>query len=174
MKYRKKPVIVDAIQFKDVSAKSIREIQDFKNGDVKVTYTGEGQPQIEIFTLEGTMKANIGDYIIKGVKGECYPCKPDIFEMSYEVVGLNEVPTNKEAFPTNKERFMADFEATKAKTQGRLSYIVVAVKLPTKTKELITNTQGLEEKYQYYLEAYDEDMRLKSMPKIQIVGWMFI
>ena len=46
---------------------------------------------IEIETLEGTMTASPGDYIIKGVKGEIYPCKPDIFEMSYDIV---EEPTN--------------------------------------------------------------------------------
>ena len=42
--------------------------------------------EIMIFTLEGTMAANVGDYIIKGVKGKVYPCKPDIFEMTYERV----------------------------------------------------------------------------------------
>lgn len=42
--------------------------------------------EMEIETLEGTMKANKGDWIIKGVKGELYPCKPDVFEMTYEKV----------------------------------------------------------------------------------------
>jgi len=46
-----------------------------------------GKPQLEIKTLEGTMCADIGDYIIKGVNGEFYPCKPDIFEKIYEKVG---------------------------------------------------------------------------------------
>ena len=59
MKYRKKPVIVDAYQT---------------------------DKEIFIETLEGTMKANIGDYIITGVNGEQYPCKPDIFEKTYEPV----------------------------------------------------------------------------------------
>lgn len=42
--------------------------------------------ELEIETLEGTMKANVGDYIIKGVDGEIYPCKPDIFEKTYEKI----------------------------------------------------------------------------------------
>ena len=46
--------------------------------------------EMEIETLEGTMKANKGDWIIKGVKGELYPCKPDVFEMTYEKVNENE------------------------------------------------------------------------------------
>lgn len=41
---------------------------------------------MKIETLEGVMTADIGDYIIKGVKGECYPCKPDIFHMTYEEI----------------------------------------------------------------------------------------
>lgn len=61
MKYRKKPVIIEAIQFED-------------------------NPYIKIETLEGTMKASVRDYIIKGVNGEFYPCKPDIFEKTYEEV----------------------------------------------------------------------------------------
>ena len=46
--------------------------------------------EMEIKTLEGTMKANKGDWIIKGVKGELYPCKPDVFEMTYEKVNDND------------------------------------------------------------------------------------
>jgi hypothetical protein len=45
---------------------------------------------IEIPTLEGVMRANYGDYIIKGVQGEFYPCKPDIFEATYEALGIGE------------------------------------------------------------------------------------
>lgn len=59
MKYRKKPIIIEAYQT---------------------------DKEIFIETLEGTMKANIGDYIITGVNGEQYPCKPDIFEKTYEPV----------------------------------------------------------------------------------------
>lgn len=57
------------------------------NGDVEDELgDDEHLLNISIETLEGTMAANVGDYIIKGVKGEIYPCKPDVFEMSYDIV----------------------------------------------------------------------------------------
>ena len=86
MKYRKKPVIIEAIQFID-NADRIIEIQEFLGGDtMRINYEDKYNPYIKIETLEGTMKASVGDYIIKGVNGEFYPCKPDIFEKTYEEV----------------------------------------------------------------------------------------
>lgn len=86
MKYRKKPVIIEAIQFEDNSDRII-EIQEFMGGDtIRVNYEDKDNPYMYIETLEGTMKASVGDYIIKGVNGEFYPCKPDIFEKTYERV----------------------------------------------------------------------------------------
>ena len=57
-------------------------------GEARVSIRDEDKynPYIKIETLEGTMKASVGDYIIKGVNGEFYPCKPDIFEKTYEEV----------------------------------------------------------------------------------------
>jgi hypothetical protein len=88
-KYRKKPVLVDAIQFLD-TAERIAEISEFCDRDIGVDYS-VSPPVLRIYTLEGTMTASVGDYIIKGVKGEFYPCKPDIFAETYE-----EVPANRE------------------------------------------------------------------------------
>lgn len=86
MKYRKKPVIIEAIQFEDNSDRII-EIHEFMEGDtIRVNYEDKDNPYLKIETLEGTMKASVGDYIIKGVNGEFYPCKPDIFEKTYERV----------------------------------------------------------------------------------------
>lgn len=80
MKYRKKPVVVEAVLF---DGKNHDKVRDFaNNGDV----VSVRQYIVEIRTLEGTMVGNVGDWIIKGVKGEFYPCKPDIFEMTYEAV----------------------------------------------------------------------------------------
>ncbi len=87
-KYRKKPVIIEAIQFKD-DPKTLVEISKFMNGTsrpVRVSYDDPENPAILIETLEGVMRADAGDYIIKGVQGEYYPCKPDIFEQTYEKV----------------------------------------------------------------------------------------
>lgn len=78
--YRKKPVIIDAIQYR--SSSDTDEVTEFTCG--KFIRNPTGLPYIK--TLEGNMTVNNGDYIIKGVKGEFYPCKQDIFEMTYEKV----------------------------------------------------------------------------------------
>lgn len=82
-KYRKKPVVIEAIQFKDDS-EALAQISSWVDDTVSVSYADA--PELKINTLEGTMKADVGDYIIKGVQGEFYPCKPDIFEQTYELV----------------------------------------------------------------------------------------
>ena len=79
MKYRKKPIVIDAIQY---NGKNKVEIQLFMN-----RYLDETSKGLKIPTLEGYMFASVGDYVIKGVQGEFYPCKPDIFEQTYELVG---------------------------------------------------------------------------------------
>ena len=76
MKYRKKPVVIEAVQW---LGDNVTEIAAFTKS------AKFAQDAVYIETLEGTMQANVGDYIIKGVKGEFYPCKPDIFEQTYEV-----------------------------------------------------------------------------------------
>jgi len=78
-KYRKKPVIVEAIQFKGDNKEMCKDFCPH-------AYGSEAAPYLIIATLEGEMKCSVGDYIIKGVNGEFYPCKPDIFEKTYEEV----------------------------------------------------------------------------------------
>lgn len=86
-RYRKKPVEVEAVQFKD-DANVLCELSAFiDNQDLRVNYEDPENPVLKIETLEGVMNASVGDYIIKGVNGEYYPCKPDIFEKTYEEVG---------------------------------------------------------------------------------------
>ena len=82
-KYIKKRVEVEAIQFIDDAA-VICEIQEWVGDTIRVDYANASDPCLYIETLEGTMKASLGDYVIKGVNGEFYPCKPDIFEKTYE------------------------------------------------------------------------------------------
>jgi hypothetical protein len=81
MKYRKKPVEIESVEFTGVNHD---EIADFCLP--RQTYIGTESGTLLIETLEGKMLANKGDFIIKGVKGETYPCKPDIFAMTYEAV----------------------------------------------------------------------------------------
>ena len=86
MKYRKKPVVIEAIQYTGLN---VHEIAGFIGTGIfeKETFAkGKFVKQFEIQTLEGPHMATAGDYIIKGVNGEFYPCKPDIFEKTYEKV----------------------------------------------------------------------------------------
>lgn len=85
-KYRKKQVTIEAALFRDDSADTFVEIQKFMQDDLRVSYGDPKNPVIKIETLEGIMDASIGDYIIKGVNGEFYPCKPDVFAKTYEEV----------------------------------------------------------------------------------------
>ena len=91
-KYRKKPVTIEAIQWLGTN---LSEIDDFVGGSIANKGT-----TLVIHTLEGDMEASIGDYIIKGVKGEFYPCKPDIFAKTYEEI---EQLSCKEVIWVNKE-----------------------------------------------------------------------
>lgn len=91
MKYRKKPVVIEAVE---LNWKTFQEIINWGNGEIKFWHSEEAKnfnnptgQCLLIPTLEGDHTAQIGDYIIKGVKGEFYPCKPDIFEMTYERIG---------------------------------------------------------------------------------------
>lgn len=78
MNYRKKPVVIQAVQWDGTNASDMREF-------ITCEYHLENCEFLIIPTLEGNMTASPGDWIIKGVKGEFYPCKPDIFETTYEM-----------------------------------------------------------------------------------------
>lgn len=98
-KYMKKPVVIEAVQW---NGANLSEVKAFAGDAIKSEIhdefynRGEGIPsvppwiEITIHTLEGHMTAEKGDYIIRGVKGEIYPCKPDIFDATYEPVEAGE------------------------------------------------------------------------------------
>ena len=79
--YRKKPVVIQAVQW---TGENNVEILQFCS-NCYITSSGKTKDLI-ISTLEGDMSASTGDYIIKGVKGEFYPCREDIFDLTYETV----------------------------------------------------------------------------------------
>ena len=85
MKYRKRPVVIEAIQLPNLGIDVSEELIDFLDS-MDHQWSSEKHGSLQIHTLEGVMTALPGDYIIKGVKGEFYPCKPEIFEMTYEKV----------------------------------------------------------------------------------------
>ena len=91
-KYRKKPVTIEAVQ---LNIHNVREVAKWCGADLGYTFSitdlgsafDSAEPDsLDIHTLEGTMAAHIDDYIIRGVQGEFYPCKPDIFEETYEAL----------------------------------------------------------------------------------------
>jgi hypothetical protein len=83
-KYRKKPVVIDAARFESRSFDHMQELVAWINKEGGGAWH-DGK-HVLIDTLEGRMHADVGDYIIRGVKGEFYPCKPDIFGATYETV----------------------------------------------------------------------------------------
>lgn len=97
-KFKKKPVTVEAIQW---TGKNLREVITFTDGppDTRSHHAGMAweayadlvaRDGLKIYTLEGKMLANHGDWIIRGVKGEMYPCKDEIFRLTYEPVVARE------------------------------------------------------------------------------------
>ena len=92
--YRKKPVVIEAVQY---NGDNLQEVLDFTGKhpkwhewfgtfEIYQTYVNSDNKIFKILTLEGAMEASPGDWIIRGVQGEHYPCKPDIFEKTYEPV----------------------------------------------------------------------------------------
>ena len=78
-RFRKKPIVVDAMQYYGAS---LELVLVFGQGKIRQT----GQDTLDVETLEGTVQARINDWIIKGIAGEFYPCKPDIFAATYDRV----------------------------------------------------------------------------------------
>ena len=93
-KFRKKPVVIDAVRW---TGENLAEVIDFtgkhpswskwfSSWEQYATHVRADRNVVKIITLEGTMEASPGDWIIRGVNGEHYPCKPDIFAKTYEPV----------------------------------------------------------------------------------------
>lgn len=88
-KYRKKPVIIEAVQLRWDTWSEMCEfagVGELEDRKPQGAMRPENAIGLDIPTLEGLMHADENDWIIKGVKGELYPCKPDIFEATYEEV----------------------------------------------------------------------------------------
>ena len=104
MKYRKKPVVIEAMQFEDTPER-LAELSEFVGTEMVSRHVDPTRPQLLIHTLEGVMAADVGDYIIKGVQGEFYPCKPGIFKETYEIAA--------DGTGDWKDRFKAEYKQLK-------------------------------------------------------------
>ena len=85
-RYRTKPCEIEAVEW---NGSNISEINDFAEKSVLWLNDAKGNPILEILTLEGIMLTNVGDFIIRGLRGEYYPCKPDVFHRKYELISEN-------------------------------------------------------------------------------------
>lgn len=87
-KYRKKPVVIEALQLTDTNAAEVKAwVESFYSGRVVMRGGPSGGSRgatLVIRTLEGDHEASVGDQVIRGVQDEAYPCKPDIFDATYE------------------------------------------------------------------------------------------
>ena len=83
MKFRKKPIVIDAMEFTGTNQFDLMRWCDSFDGYAQWRFAGN---EVYIMTLEGEMRVTVGDWIIRGVKKEFYPCRPDIFAMTYEPV----------------------------------------------------------------------------------------
>lgn len=87
MKYRKKPVVIDAMQYTQDTLHSVMTwIETFVEHNSEVLSYNEEANRFDCITLEGKLEISEGDFLIRGVKGEFYPCKPDIFHLTYDTV----------------------------------------------------------------------------------------
>ena len=124
LRFTKKPVTIEAIQW---TGKNLREVITFTHGppDTRSTHAGMAweayadlvaRDGLKIYTLEGKMLANVGDWIIRGVKGEMYPCKDEIFRMTYEPAALVEAqqPAAHVQNPAEIEHVAGDVSKTGA------------------------------------------------------------
>ncbi len=84
--YRKKPVVIEAMQWSGFNLEAILHLvaPTLNPGDPLQRVEMLDNETLAVHTLEGTMHAQVNDWIIRGVKGELYPCKPDIFDATYE------------------------------------------------------------------------------------------
>lgn len=101
MKFRKKPVVIDAVRW---MTDNYETVSSFVGDSL---HPGRDGSTLYINTLEGVMTARPFDWIIKGAKGEFYPCKPDIFEATYE------------AFPEVREPFIGELQADAWGMEGK-------------------------------------------------------
>ena len=107
-KFVKKPVVIEAIQY---DGANITEIETFVGEKLPTIRASDVDTRLVLPTLEGDMKVSKGDYVIKGIKGEFYPCKPDIFKSTY-----NEVENNNGILSEGEIRVRTNFNVSSSKT----------------------------------------------------------
>lgn len=174
--YRKKPVTIEAVQFDGLNP---TEIKDFvgENCEVEI-YDNEVTPpvaRIVIHTLEGDMEVSKGDYVIKGVKGEFYPCKPDIFERTYESEKPDKILGEAAEEYIKKERFRIMTEKNLKLTGDGAEMTLIDGELSNFEKaleEIMKDAMGLVGDYisPLYIKERAEYLRKQMIKEIEDEG----
>ena len=147
-KYRKKPVVIEAVQVTENGYGDLKDSGIYDREDVTVYHRTHGDTNavtnrishVEIDTLEGKMRADLGDWIIVGVEREAYPCKPNIFEATYQSVEEGDASAGFEAFtiehPKNETSFLLMIEdGVPSILSGPMASIeLLAMELPDVTR----------------------------------------
>ncbi len=110
-KYIKKPVEIEAVQWNGEITPNLLDLIKDNKRDCEINSNNQ---TLAIKTLEGVMTANVGDFIIKGVKGELYPCKPDIFKATYDISQNREIDRIKKMNTEELAEFLTDFDCYKS------------------------------------------------------------
>lgn len=149
-KFRKKPVVIEAIQYNGHNSADIHEFCG--NVALQPVLPIGVMPYMEIITLEGKMKAIPSDWIIKGVNGEYYPCKPDIFDKTYDLVGCENMPVINLSFGKALEAAKRGDKIAREGWNGKgmFVYYVPANEYKT-TTEIAKKEFGETVKYNAYL-----------------------
>ena len=134
-KFVKKPIVIEAIQY---DGTNITEIESFVGAKLSTIMSSVEDTQLVIPTLEGDMKVSKGDYVIKGIKGEFYPCKLDIFKSIYNVV-----EDNNGILSEGEKRVRTNFNVSSSKTVDE------AKQLMAKAINLLSSDQNDVASYYY-------------------------
>ena len=110
-KYIKKPVEIEAVQWNGEITPNLLDLIKDNKRDCEINSNNR---TLAIQTLEGVMTANAGDFIIKGVKDELYPCKPDIFKATYDISQNREIDRIKKMNTDELAEFLTDFDCYKS------------------------------------------------------------
>jgi len=166
-KYTKKPVTIEAIQWTKGTMDEVLTWMPSNRVVIRVLGMEENPYEslkwtYEYFiqTLEGDMKISEGDYIIKGVKGEFYPCKPDIFEMTYDKVEEEK----KEDTTTELEEPVLVLNQTDLPPKSILFYANAEEMIKVSEGKFYFKGEEVEDKYQVY-ERFNEWLTQAEMPK---------
>lgn len=161
MRYKKKPVVIDAIQW---TGDNLEEVFDFFGDYTNYSYIAYAAGcahinELVINTLEGDMRVSPGDYIIRGVKGEYYPCKEDIFLQTYEEAEESfedkcKKITEIDATSVSKEKFYPSLIRDVRFFDGGLQYLDTVVVMQTGTKS--NNDKNLKKLIEQYMSCNDD------------------